>query len=492
MSTGVMGLDAVLDGGLLCRGVYMLRGKPGAGKTIVANQIGFHHAAQGGRVVYVTLLAETHERILFNLEPLTFFDAARVPEQVAYVSAYSIMEETGFKGLAEFLRREARARKATLLVVDGLTAFGGIGTTGQDFKKFIHELQILDNLLGCTTLLLASESSEVALSEQTMVDGVIELTERRIARHAERELEVTKFRGSSYLRGGHAFAITDAGIAVYPRLEALLRNPQAEDNGGSARVSTGMATLDRALDGGLRRGSTAVVFGPTGVGKTTLGLHFLDAASASEPGLLFGFYEPPPRVLLKAQALGLDLAAKERDGTLEMIWHPPTEQSLDGLGHRLLAAVRARGVKRLFIDGVDGFLRAAVHPDRISHFFSALTHELRILGVTGMYTVELQSLFGLEVELPLQGISCLTENVFLLRYVERDARIRRVFAIVKARDSNYDSTVRELKITSTGATLGAPLPSGGHGAIDATSSSRTKNAAGARLLRVLLRRDGLS
>ncbi|MFL5351056.1 RAD55 family ATPase [Archangium sp.] len=451
--TGVPGLDSVLHGGLLRRGVYMIQGRPGAGKTILSNQVCFHHAASGGRVLYATLLAETHERLLFNLEPLTFFDASRIPEQIAYLSAFATLEAGGLKGLVEVLRREVRARKATLLVVDGLVTVEESAETKRDFKKFIHELQIHANFADCTILLLTSTNAEPVGPEHTMVDGVIELADNRWGRRAERELEVKKFRGSGYLRGGHAFQISRDGITVLPRLEALLQEPSRQDPCKKARVSTGIARLDRMLEGGLPCASTSVLFGPTGAGKTTFGLHFLNESSKAEPGLLFGFYETPPRILLKADALGLDLDKKKKQGVFDMLWHSPTERILDGLGNELVSVVRERGVKRLFIDGVDGFMKSAAHPDRISHFLAALTNELRVLGVTTIYTSELQDMFCAEVRLPMSGISSLVENIFFLRFVELRTKVHRALSVVKVRDSDYDSTLREYRITKKGVEL---------------------------------------
>lgn len=451
--TGVPGLDSVLHGGLLRRGVYMIQGRPGAGKTILSNQVCFHHAARGGRVLYATLLAETHERLLFNLEPLSFFDTSRIPEQVSYLSAFATLEEGGLKGLVEVLRREVRARKATLLVVDGLVSVEESAETKKDFKKFIHELQIHANFADCTVLLLTSTNAEPVGPEHTMVDGVIELVDHRWGRRAERELEVKKFRGSGYLRGGHAFQISGDGITVLPRLEALLQDPSRQDPCKKARVSTGIAQLDRMLQGGLPCASTSVLFGATGVGKTSFGLHFLDESSKAEPGLLFGFYETPPRILLKAEALGLDLDKKRKQGILDIRWQSPTERILDGLGNELLAAVRERGVKRLFIDGVEGFQKAAAHPERISHFLAALTNELRVLGVTTLYTSELQEMFVQDVRLPISGISSLVENIFFLRFVELHAKVHRMLSVVKVRDSDYDSSLREFHITSQGVEL---------------------------------------
>ncbi|WP_043393837.1 ATPase domain-containing protein [Archangium violaceum] len=451
--TGVPGLDTVLHGGLLRRGVYMFQGRPGAGKTILTNQMCFHHAAQGGRVLYATLLAETHERLLFNLEPLTFFDTSRIPEQISYLSAFATLEEGGLKGLIEVLRREARARQATLLVVDGLVTVEESAQTKRDFKKFIHELQIHANLVGCTILVLTSSSEDSVGPEHTMVDGVIELSDNRWGRRAERELEVKKFRGSSYLRGGHAFQITDDGIVVYPRIEALLENPSRKDPCKANRVSTGIAPLNTMLHGGLPCASTSVLFGPTGAGKTTFGLHFLDECSQEEPGLLFGFYETPPRLLLKARALGLGLEKKQKQGLFDMMWHPPTERILDALGNKLLETVRARGVKRLFVDGVDGFQQSAAHPERIGHFLAALNNELRVLGVTTLYTSELQEMFSQQVVLPISGISSLVENIFFLRFVELHSKLHRMLSVVKMRDSDYDSSLQEYRITPRGIEL---------------------------------------
>ncbi|MFY0572575.1 ATPase domain-containing protein [Archangium lansingense] len=336
--TGVPGLDIVLHGGLLRGGVYMLQGRPGAGKTILTNQMCFHHAAQGGRVLYSTLLAETHERLLFNLEPLSFFDTSRIPEQIAYLSAFSTLEQGGLKGLVEVLRREARARKSTLLVVDGLVTAEESAQSKREFKKFIHELQIHANLVGCTILLLTSSSAETVGPEHTMVDGVLELFDNRLGRRAERELEVRKFRGSSYLRGGHAFQITQDGIVVHPRIEALLQNPSRLDPCRGERVSTGIAQLDKMLHGGLPCASTSVLFGPTGAGKTTFGLHFLDESSKSEPGLLFGFYETPPPPAPQGPCAGARPGEEapaghlRHDVALAHRAHPPSRSTASPLG----------------------------------------------------------------------------------------------------------------------------------------------------------------
>jgi circadian clock protein KaiC len=231
------------------------------------------------------------------------------------------------------------------------------------------------------------------------------------------------------------------------------------------------------LHGGIRCGSTCVLFGPTGGGKTTIGLHFLDKSSAAQPGLHFGFYETPPRLLFKAQQLGLDLASKVADGCLQIVWQPPTERELDALGNRLVRAVRARGVKRLFVDGIDGFVKSAADPDRSSHFFAALTNELRIHGVTTLYTHELDTLLSSEVALPLESISSLAENVLLIRYMAEETRFARLFNVIKLRDSGFDGSFRELQIGPAGAEL-----------VGLAQVNRTLPAVRGRVLRRLFER----
>ena len=142
--------------------------------------------------------------------------------------------------------------------------------------------------------------------------------------------------------------------------------------------------------------------------------------------MLFGFFESPPRLLGKAARLGLELEAVVGRGEVEILWQPPTEGIMDALAHRLLGAVRERGVRRLFVDGLGGFIETAADPGRISSFFAALANELRAHGVTTIYTLETRDLVGSDVLMPVNGISSLVENMLLLRFVEHEARLRRL------------------------------------------------------------------
>ena len=460
LPTGIPGLDTILRGGFLKAGIYIVRGDPGTGKTIFGNQFCFNHVAAGHCALYVTLLAETHDRMMQHMRTMSFFEPARIPDGLYYVNGFRVLEEDGIKGFIDLLRHEIRTHHATLLVLDGLIATRESSESDNDLKRFIHELQAHIAIEGCTALLLTNGGRSDYHPEHTMVDGLIELRDVLFGTQAERELEVRKLRGTGVLRGRHSFRITHEGIVVYPRIEGLFARPSGDDQWPDERCGIGVNGLDDIIGGGIPRGTTTLVLGASGSGKTSLGLHFLSKSSAQEPGLLFGFYEMPLRLRLKAARIGIKLGDLLERDQLEILWHPPTEDILDALGNRIIEAVRRRRVKRLVIDGLLGFQEiAADRPHRIGRFLTALANELRVLNVTTFYTAETRNLIGAVIEGPTIGLSTVAENLILLRYVEIRSQLRRLISIVKMRDSDFDSSLREFRITSTGIELAHPLDS---------------------------------
>ena len=380
LPSGIPGLDAILSGGFFRGGSYLLTGLAGNGKTILANQVCFQHVAAGGRVVYLTMLAETHDRMLAHLRPLSFFDAAAVGTTLLYFSGFSVLQAEGLKGLLELVRRAVRDHQATLLVIDGLSSVEPFAESRTAFNQFIYQLRAYLDVVGCTSVFTANTAEHLSPVAATVVDGIIELHFTHVGMRVVRELEVRKFRGSDQLLGRHHFVITDAGIIVYPRTEALLAMPSAITT-EQERLSTGVSDLDAMLGGGLLAGSTTLLLGPSGSGKSILGLTVLAAgAGADEPGLYFGFFETPPRLIGKGDKVGLDLGTKVQDGRITFVWQPPLERTLDELADRLLTVVRQRGVRRLFIDGLNGFETAAAYPERVGPVFTALSNELRARG----------------------------------------------------------------------------------------------------------------
>nr|AYM54052.1 hypothetical protein [Pyxidicoccus fallax] len=458
LATGVPGLDTVLRGGFRKGRTYMLMGLPGAGKTILANQVCYHHAARGGRILYLTLLAESHTELVGNLSSLSFFDGARLPESISYVSAFSVLEQGGLDALAELIRKEIKAHKATLLVLDGLVAAEEVAPSTQALKRFIHGLQVVTNLVGCTTLVLTTGGGKGLQAEHTMVDGLLILKQRTFGVRSLRELFVRKFRGSDYLLGRHSFEITKDGIVLYPRLETLVDLGLSPAQSASPRHAFGIAGLDRMLHGGVIPGSSTLVLGPSGAGKTLLGLCFLaEGARQGEKSHFFAFYDSPERMLAQTAGVGMALEPFIARGDLEVSFRPPMENLLDKLGAQLLVAIRERGVRRLFVDGLDALQKAAFRPTRVARFLAALVNECRIRGVTLLVSAETMTAFGPQLALPMQGTSMLAENLLYLRTAELNAELRRFICILKLRNSQYDHALRELLITEKGLEVGQPL-----------------------------------
>ncbi|MCW5852450.1 MAG: recombinase RecA [Anaerolineae bacterium] len=461
LATGIRGLDTVLKGGLFRGGLYLLAGLPGTGKTILSNQACFNHVAAGGRAVYVTLLVEPHGLMVSHLQSMSFYDPSVVGDSMVYVSGYTELEKEGLTGLLDLLRQTIRDRKATLMVLDSLETVRHLSDSEVEFNRFVHLLQVHTHALGCTSLLLAPFDETRTRAEYALVDGLVELNYDLIGQRAVRQMQVWKFRGSDMLPGRHVFSITDAGITVYPRTEVLVASEPSLAASHHDRLAFGVPGLDQIMQGGVVEGTTTVILGAPGTGKSSLGLHFLTAgARAGEPSLYFGFYEPPPDLIDKANALGLAIDPYLANDTLQLIWYPPLEVNLDVLSHRLLAEVRRRGVRRLFVDGLSGFQMSAEHPERLSRYLVALCTQLRTLGVTFALAAELPELFDVTVRPPVEGLAVAVDNIIFLRYVERQSQLVRLLSILTARQSAYDTSIREFRITSNGIEVAANLVGG--------------------------------
>jgi circadian clock protein KaiC len=451
LSSGIPGLDTVLNGGFFKGGLYLIQGTPGTGKTTIANQICFNCVANGDRALYVTLLAEYHARMTQYIGRMSFFDESKIPDQLSYLSGFRAIRSEGLPALLTLIRREILNRKASVLIVDGLVAVQRIAADDQAFNEFTHELQGIALATDCTIFLVASaDRSHHSTPEHTIVDGILELSDQAFGWATERALQVTKIRGSGYLRGKHTYKITDDGIVVYPRIEALLAQPTLADHAQTGRVSSGCAPLDTMLGGGLPAGSPTMLAGPSGVGKTTFGLHFLCGCSKDEPGLMFGFYETPARIIAKAQQVCRPLVSLLGGGIVKMLWEPPTSDSIDAYAERLLTSIRKGGVCRLFLDGLGAFQETPEGEQRLRQYLPALTNELRSLGVTTIYSLEAGNIIGAPAPFSFGDLSVLAENLVLLRYVESGATLHRLISILKVRDSDFDPRLHEFVLTDNG------------------------------------------
>ncbi len=397
-------------------------------------------------MLVATLLAESHDRLFQFLSTLSFFDSSKVGAEIQFVSAFDTLENEGLDEVVKLLRREISRQKATVMVVDGLLNARSKADSHIDTKKFISELQGHAAFAGCTVLFLTSSRLDDGSPEHTMVDGVIEMGEELYGTRSVRRIQLRKTRGSGALTGLHECEITDKGLVVYPRLESLYSHPSSADSADMTRIASGIASLDDILGGGLHSSSVSLVMGPSGIGKTTLGLKFLAESTVDAPGLHFGFYESPQRLRLKGVSLGIDIKGMEESGALSIAWQPTTEGLLDGLGARLLSLVEEKGIKRVFIDSLSGMTRVSTNPARITDFFSALMNELRSRGVTVLASWEMRDLFGSEVSAPNSDLSSIVDNLILMRFSENHAELSRTLSILKVRDSSYDPSRFEVVI----------------------------------------------
>lgn len=454
VDTGVPGLDTILNGGLFKGGVYIVEGTPGSGKTILGNQMCFHRASRGDSTIYITLLAESHTRLIAHLRGMEFFRPELISSLIYYISAFKVLEDAGLDGLLKSIQASVYSRNASFVVLDGLVSAEEFAPSARDFKKFIHEVQTISGMTGCTVILLSSTERAAGFRpEHTMVDGLIELGDTVVGVQSMRHVLVRKLRGTRQLRGRHAFEISSTGIKIRPRIETLLRSPD-EDDPAPRPVETadfGVIGLDAMLRGGLPGGSNTVVLGPSGSGKTMLGLQFLVAgARVDRVGLYVGFYERPAGLVAKGSRLGLGLDAARQRGLLHLFWEAPIEGVLDAVVERILRAVVDLHVKRLCFDGLHGFRHHAEYPERTRAVFSALADELTRRGVTTLFTLESHELVGSRIEIPIDGVAALADNIILLRHVELRSQLYRLISIVKVRDRSYDGAIREFQITDRG------------------------------------------
>ncbi|WP_434384597.1 RAD55 family ATPase [Melittangium boletus] len=453
VATGCAGLDTLLHGGWLHGGTYMVTGAPGTGKTVLGNQLCFSHVEGGGRAVFVTMLSESHGRMMSHLRGMTFFQREVIGQSLHYVSGYATLKAEGLEGLSRLLYRAVREHQATVLVVDGLLAAQEVAASVLVFREFLHALGVHNALAGCTTLVLTNRTSNAADPQFAMVDGVVVLEMHREGLQAVREVEVTKLRGDAQLTGRHGFEITSRGLVVYPRVEALYPEPPEEPEAPPARLGFGLGPLDAMLDGGLPTHSTTLLCGVPGSGKTMLGLHFLaEGVRQGEPSLYYGFMETRARLLAKARGVDLLPESALEQGLLAVETRSSVEVLADARAHELLALVKRQRTRRLFLDGLSPIL-APMPPARAFAFITSLLSVLRGHGVTTLLTQRTPLLFERTSPGPPEGLEALIDNLVLLRYVEQRPPVHRLLSILKMRESDYDSSQREFTISAAGIAM---------------------------------------
>jgi circadian clock protein KaiC len=453
--TGTLYLDEILHGGWLRGGVYILGGPPGTGKTTLANQIAYTAADRGETTVYVTMFAETHDRMTLHLATLGFFDKKHVGTRVHYLGGSAVLKRDGLQGFTKYLGGLMRNKRAQLMVIDGFNAVREYTDRAVDLREHLQGLSVYANINGCTVIILTNDDSKSAAVEHGMVDGVLAMSAELHGLKATRGLEVIKFRGSGNIPGKHTLRIEREGVKIYPRFEASFTTPSTKVPDPADRISWGISDLDVMSGGGLVRLSSTLIFGSPGSGKTVVGMNFLaEGARRGEKCLYLGFAETGAELMLKTRNLGLALDSYVKKGSVRLEVRAPVETLPDALAQELTMLVDEPKYTRLFLDGLEPFAKEALDPERTTRFITAMINSMRERGVTLLVSQQTNDLFGPQLHAPIRGVEAICDNVVFLRFFELHARLHRMIALLKMRDSANDPYLRELHLTAEGVRVG--------------------------------------
>lgn len=461
-ATGVAGFDDILGGGFPPNRLYLVEGDPGSGKTTLALQYLLEGARRGERGLYVTL-SESKEELEavarshgWSLDPLgvcelTPSEESLLPDAQTRMFHPSEVElgETTKAVLAEVERS-----KPTRVAFDSLSEMRLLAQNPLRYRRQILALKQFFAGRRCTVLLLEDRTSEVSdIQLQSIAHGVVTLEQLAPEYGAERRrLRVVKMRGQQYRGGFHDFRIVRGGLEVYPRLVAAEHYRPFEPG----RLQCGVAALDALLGGGLDRGTSVLLLGPAGSGKSSIAVRYtIAAAEAGERSVVFTFDESLATLYARSAGLGMDLRGHAEAGRIRVQQVDPAEMAPGEFAHAVRRAAEG-GATAVVIDSLNGYLNAM--PEE--RFLTIQLHELlTYLGQQGVVTLLVAAqhgLVGTGLQSPVDA-SYLADSVILLRYFEDRGKIRRAVSVVKKRSGAHEDTLRELRLGPGGLWVGEPL-----------------------------------
>jgi circadian clock protein KaiC len=446
LTTGSTQLDRILGGGFPANSINIIMGEPGSGKTILAERLIFANARDDDRpALFLTTLSEPLDKVVRYLQQFTFFDETKLGGAILYDSIGDALVEQSVQVLVPRIKAAIAREKPRIIVIDSFKAIHDLGTPLPEMRRVLYELAGLLTAYE-TTAFLVGEYTAAHIPghpEFAVADGIIELARNTTGIRDERYLRVMKLRGSSYLEGTHAFRISRDGIDVFPRLVSPQVPPTYRTT--TEQAPTGIRGLDKMLAGGLQRGRTTFIVGPTGSGKTTTGLQFvLEGARRNEPCLYVTFEENPSQLAQQIQSLGANLSDAERSN-LQVLYRSAVELQIDSIIVEIFDTVARHGIRRVVIDGVGDLLVAANDSQRLYGYLYALAQHFAVRNVLGVFVHEMTGQGVLESRL-----SALADNIIMLG-VEFDTNVRRTIRIVKARGAEHEMQPRELQLTHSGA-----------------------------------------
>jgi circadian clock protein KaiC len=450
LASGSPRLDGLLGGGLLLNGINLIMGRPGSGKTILAQQYLFHNATAEHPALYLSTVSEPLEKILRYGQSLSFFDKSVVGTSVIYEDLGHLLNGGGLSAVLAKIVELLRERRPAMLVIDSFKALRAYAPDDGSFRRFLHDLAGHLSAAQTTSFWVGEYDSAEATSapEFAVADAIVSLGVERTADREARVFQVLKLRGSGFISGNHAYRVSKHGIDIFPRL--------ADRDDGDAyhfvpeRISSGVSILDEMLANGYWRGASTLVAGPSGAGKTLVALHFIFCgAELGEQGIYATFQENPVQLERIVQGFSWSL----EEPKVEVMFRPPVDLYLDEWVYDLLDLIERTGAKRVAIDSL-GDLRAACGDEmRFREYIYSLLQRCARRNVSVIMTQEVPELFGI-TRLSEFGISHVSDNVVLLQFLRGGSEVKRAITLLKTRGSAHDPRIRQFEITSEGLSLG--------------------------------------
>lgn len=467
VSTGVAGLDAVLMGGFVRGGFYLVQGDPGSGKTTLALQFVRGRLKAGERCLYISLtesqrdLDRTCAAHDWSLKGLELRDLTRSGADLEAESQVSVFHpaDTELNDITKTVFDELKLVTPDHVVFDGLAELRLLAGEPLRYRRTLLSLKEFIAATGATALLLDDRSASFAdMQPESLVGGNIVL-ERSLPAYgrARRRLFVSKVRGSYFREGYHDYEIITGGVVVYPRLVAS----EHHDKFNTEVCSSGLPNLDAMLRGGLLMGSTTLFLGPAGAGKSTISMQFaVNALRQGKKAAVYLFDEVMHILVERSEKLCLGtpggLEAFVRDGRLHLQQVDPAEMSPGAFAHEVRRAVEA-GAKLLVIDSLNGYLNAMPEERALTTHLHELFAYLNQKGVLTIIVVAQHGMLASGVSSGDIDVSYLADSVLLFRYYEAAGEIRQAISVFKKRTGSHERTIRQLTIDENGVSVGEPL-----------------------------------
>jgi circadian clock protein KaiC len=454
LSSGNERLDRILGGGLPDNAIHLIAGPPGSGKTILAEQYAFSNATVERPAVYLSTVSEPLDKLVRFGQTRDFFDIAAIGQRVFYEDLGDHLEHGGLEDTLEHIRALLRERRPGILIIDSFKALAAYADTHRSFRSFLYQLAADAGTVAGASFWLGEYDLATITGEPefAVADSIIGLGSQRSGERSSRVLEVLKLRGSSYLSGQHSYRLSAGGLSVFPRLADS--GDSSNYDLGAKRLSTGIDALDEMLTDGYWPGSSTLCAGPSGIGKTLMGLHFIVAgAGIGEQGIIASLQENPTQLRRVAHAFGWTV-----DDSVTIMYRSPVDLYVDEWIYELLDTIDQLGVKRVLIDSLTDLLFASGDEIRFREYMYSLIQRCSRSGVSLFMTSELPDLFAV-TRLSEYGVSHLSDNVLVLQYLHEEITIRRAITALKTRASRNDPRIREFKIGAHGIVLGDAVDS---------------------------------